>query len=273
MDTETEKNLSTGKLRATDWSAFPECGHRTEVSGRKRKAGGALPRSPRAHSRFQSPTARKGVAGFPPLKERGAVEISHLSEARRERQVCSLRSLKCVSPWSGSRSGSSRPDSRGVGPGAALGRDDGWGLSLLLLTGARVNPNIQGPSALKAETPRNGRFAGSAGKRRTRLGPPKPSSRRGICSFPPGPSAEALRPPPPAPPHRVQGAPPQAHALPPKAAARWEGRIPRPPTPGKTGGRGRSGRGEASAPSSRAPGAGPSSGSRGSGESCESGAH
>lgn len=215
MDTETEKNLSTGKLRATDRSAFPECGHRTEVSGRKRKAGGALPRSPRAHSRFQSPTARKGVAGFPPLKERGAVEISHLSEARRERQVCSLRSLKCVSPWSGSRSGSSRPDSRGVGPGAALGRDDGWGLSLLLLTGARVNPNIQGPSALKAETPRNGRFAGSAGKRRTRLGPPKPSSRRGICSFPPGPSAEALRPPPPAPPHRVQGAPPQAHALPP----------------------------------------------------------
>lgn len=215
MDTETEKNLSTGKLRATDRSVFPECGHGTEVSGRKRKAGGALPRSPRAHSRFQSPTARKGVAGFPPLKERGAVEISHLSEARRERQVCSLRSLKCVSPWSGSRSGSSRPDSRGVGPGAALGRDDGWGLSLLLLTGARVNPNIQGPSVLKAETPRNGRFAGSAGKRRTRLGPPKPSSRRGICSFPPGPSAEALRPPPPAPPHRVQGAPPQAHALPP----------------------------------------------------------
>lgn len=154
MDTET-KSRSTGKLRATAGSALPECGRRTGFGegamGRRRTP----PLSPSTLPRPESNRAARG-GGVPAFEGEGAVEISHLSEARGERQVCSLRSLKCVSPWAGSRSGSSRPGSRGVGPGAALGRDDGWGLSLLLLTGARVNLNIQGPSALKAETPRNG---------------------------------------------------------------------------------------------------------------------
>lgn len=103
-------------------------------------------------------------------------------------------------PWAGSRSGSGGPCSHGVGPDAAWGRDEGWGLSLLLsaLASARVNLNIQVLSALKAAAPGNRGFAESAGKRRTRLRPLEPSSRRGSCLFPPGPSAEALSQSPPA---------------------------------------------------------------------------
>ena len=49
-------------------------------------------------------------------------------------------------------------------------------------------------------------FAGSAGKRRLCLRPPEQRSRGGGCLFPPGPSAEALCPPPPATRDQIRGA-------------------------------------------------------------------
>ena len=107
-------------------------------------------------------------------EDRGAARIAHLSETRgSERQLCSLRSLKCVSPWAGSRSGSFGSRSGGVGPGVSgsagaaptarrprwpgrcFGEMTGGGLSLLLPApaGTRVNPPHPGLSALKAAAP------------------------------------------------------------------------------------------------------------------------
>lgn len=60
MDTKTEKGWSTGKFRAMARSTLLECGCRREASGRGRRVGGALPGSPCAHCRVQSPAARQG---------------------------------------------------------------------------------------------------------------------------------------------------------------------------------------------------------------------
>lgn len=60
MDTKTEKGWSTGKFRAMARSTLLECGRRRDASERGRRVGGALPGSPCAHCRVQSPAARQG---------------------------------------------------------------------------------------------------------------------------------------------------------------------------------------------------------------------
>lgn len=80
--------------------------------------------------------------------------------------------------------------------------DDGWALSLLLPApaGVRVNFNIQGPNAVKAAAPGSERFAGSAGKRRTRLRHrSRAPAAAAVCSRRAPPRRHSARPLPPRP--------------------------------------------------------------------------
>lgn len=149
--------------------------------------------------------------------------------------------------------------------------DDGWG-TVAATPSCSWHPREPLPSRAERSEGSGFRgrgFAGSAGKRRICLQPPEQRSRRGGCLFPPGPSAEALRPPPPAPPRSGSSAPDSRSSA---LGCRQAGGT-NPPTSPARGGGGEAGaktgrvRGGSSAPSARALGAGPGSGARGSGES------
>nr|XP_024845915.2 forkhead box protein D2 [Bos taurus] len=192
-------------------------------------------------------------------EDRGAARIAHLSEARgSERQLCSLRSLKCVSPWAGSRSGSLGSRSGGVGPGvsgsagaAPTARRPRWpercfgemtdgGLSLLLPApaGTRVNPYHPGLSALKAAAPESERLRDLRPRGGSASGHPSSApAAAAVCSRRAPPPRHSARPRQP---HPARGAPPRTRRSSALSCRQAGGTNP-PTSPARGGGGGAGG--------------------------------